>query len=789
MKKETNKFKATEKSSMLMERYPNFTKDEIEILVNLEHPNTKLETFNLANYLAEIYREKKEINLEFIKLLIEKKVDIHAKTLKSFTAFMIAILLKNHKLTKVFIDNGADVNQTSIYRADIKKYEESTYKYGTNFKEEIKVSPLEFAITNYDIDNIKLLVENGVDCSVRLYNLSLFGIGVVDREKYLIDIAISKYEVELVKLLLDKGIKITKTCSLKTPVEKGDLEFIKLLVKNGIDINSDYETPFKSEALLYICASQKNIEDYEKYNNIAKYLIEMGADVNVGALKLNSYSPLIECFSVKKDVYSKNYFESNINFGLIKLLVENNADVNFTNTQGVSILLKACSLDGNNQSDIQRYEIIKYLIDNGADVNISDNNGYTPLMDIKEEELIEIYLPDFEDEKVVEVNLPNIDKTSKISLSLSEKIMILLLDNGADINARNNMGMTALMKYSFEGNIRLVKILIDRGADVNITSSLTAFDLTTNDEIKEMIGNSKNHTPQSLVKLLSNFTLDKPLKYSTHYWDFDLQKECRNFDGYMEALQQNFRSIEDELKTLSSTLHKKIEVFLFYKEPNSDYSWCSKTHINMGWSSLDGLKEWCDSGKKPSDFKLKKPIKIGSKYLKKFEDIINMFKQEIEIRSEFNNLSEIFDKQKMNINKNFLFTPENSKLDKQFYGDTQNIKEAITLIFAEINKREQYPNIEVLTSELEDRSIEIRVIQKESFSNKSPNELLKKVNDGGGDMGNIKNLLLNLCDWSIESSYEDKSFKINLLHSSNVKELEVLSEKVLGFTHILRFYR
>jgi len=209
----------------------------------------------------------------------------------------------------------------------------------------------------------------------------------------------------------------------------------------------------------------------------------------------------------------------------------------------------------------------------------------------------------------------------------------------------------------------------------------------------------------------------------------------------------------------------------------------------MGWSSLDGLKEWCDSGKKPSDFKLKKPMKIGSKYLKKFEDIINMFKQEIEIRSEFNNLSEIFDMQKMSISKNFLFTPENSKLDKQFYGDTQNIKEAITLIFAEINKREQYPHIEVITNELDDRSIEIRVIQKESFSNKSPDELLKKANDGGGDLGNIKNLLLNLCDWSIESSYEDKSFKINLLHSSNVKELEVLSEKVLGFTHILRFYR
>ncbi len=44
----------------------------------------------------------------------------------------------------------------------------------------------------------------------------------------------------------------------------------------------------------------------------------------------------------------------------------------------------------------------------------------------------------------------------------------LLLDHGADINAKVASGNTALMGVTFKGNEMLVKFLIERGADVNI---------------------------------------------------------------------------------------------------------------------------------------------------------------------------------------------------------------------------------------------------------------------------------------------------------------------------------
>ena len=102
-------------------------------------------------------------------------------------------------------------------------------------------------------------------------------------------------------------------------------------------------------------------------------------------------------------------------------------------------------------------------------------------------------------------------------------------------------------------------------------------------------------------------------------------------------------------------------------------------------------------------------------------------------------------------------------------------------------KKRKYKNIELITRELEDRSIEIIITQIGSVADKNVKTLLEDVNDG--DFADIKKALTNLCDWSVESICEDGSFRINYLHSNNVKDIEQLETEVKGFTHILRFYR
>ena len=79
------------------------------------------------------------------------------------------------------------------------------------------------------------------------------------------------------------------------------------------------------------------------------------------------------------------------------------------------------------------FDKIKDLIKSGADVNIKDDHfGYTALM-----------------------------------LSYSAKTTQLLIEAGADINARDKNGETALMRASAKGVSDRVKLLINAGADVN----------------------------------------------------------------------------------------------------------------------------------------------------------------------------------------------------------------------------------------------------------------------------------------------------------------------------------
>ncbi|TKI69032.1 hypothetical protein FCU45_08715 [Sulfurimonas crateris] len=772
--------------------------------------NIDMSEIKLVTYLAEIFNQKKEINIEFLKLLLQTNINKKSPTKKGFLPAHLATLFGDAKVTKVFINNGFDMNEKVefiIYDdlcLDPKKdklrinLEESETKRTPKSEDKKYISSFGTAFENYNSENITLLIENGVDIEESIYSLDsiLKQEGGFFKSSTLRKV-INNNDTKLLNIMIKKGANKFNTSDLAVACENLNFEMIKLLVENGAEVNFINEgdsileeIPFDIEdnPLSVVCqnstvepsgkcASNLDILGSEVLN-IIEYLIESGADVNIDSPLMVACSLDYSKISMPfKDNKLENKHYADVNLDIIKLLIEKGANVNHTNYDGTSILMEA-------MNRMNGFELVRILIENGADVNHKNKQGNSAIALLKDEWFHkESYQEDNDGKWEIE----------KFNESNGEKILKLLVDNGADINAKNNIGMTPLMHYALKGQDRLVKILLENGADINAKSEMTAYELAGNDEIKNLIKDTKNNNPQKLVKLLSNFTIDKPIKYTTHAWDFgELKKEYGDFDGYMSAVKKQFDGMKNELEELSPNLYKKIYAFLLETNPEENYNWCSKTHINIGWSSLDGLKEWCNNGNKPDNFVLTKPISYEVDFetikLTKFKDIINLFKQEIEVRDNFKNLENLFANQVDNLGEIFNLDLSAAQLNRQFYTDVEKFSNVLNNIFNDISTRKEYPNIEVKTTELDDRSIEIKITQIDSCSSYKAKGLYDRANIAG-DISEIKKALTNLCDWSIESSCEGENFRVNFLHSNNVKDIEPLEIKPVGFTHILRFYK
>jgi ankyrin repeat protein len=125
----------------------------------------------------------------------------------------------------------------------------------------------------------------------------------------------------------------------------------------------------------------------------------------------------------------------------VRKLVKKGANVNAKDSNGDTPLLRF--LGGCGASD--DIEIMEFMISKGADVNASHGKyGWTPLMIASEYS------------HIGPINL--------------------LLDNGADINARDLSGETALIHAAFRGSADAASLLIGNGAEITATDLYSVWD-------------------------------------------------------------------------------------------------------------------------------------------------------------------------------------------------------------------------------------------------------------------------------------------------------------------------
>lgn len=291
------------------------------------------------------------------------------------------------------------------------------------FKDRLGYAAIHYAAEYGHIDVVKLLLDSGVKVAVP----------GPDR-KTLLHIAAAKGNFELVQFLVENGAKVLARDKFKrTPLllacKNGNLRVASYLLQQGSlfdDPDSSGNTP-----LHYACAYG--------YPEVIDVLVQAGANPNA----VNSWN-----LSPTAVALLKSYFSC-----LRKMLDNPLTDVNCIDDEGRTLVSNAIKT-----INAENYNHVAYLLkEKKADPNIADANGLTAFDYLCAHSLDALIQADIKPEMTGE----EVAKLKGEKKSLYKKYIKLFVDAGADVNHKDGLGLTPLLRAFLSRNSDAIKVLLD----------------------------------------------------------------------------------------------------------------------------------------------------------------------------------------------------------------------------------------------------------------------------------------------------------------------------------------
>jgi ankyrin repeat protein len=415
---------------------------------------------------------------EKVRALLAAGADFNEITEDGETPLMSAVSRGNVEAAKLLLEAGADPNVGGM-----------------------GMPVIAFATMRGDTEMVKLLVEHGAQAAADLKagdRAARFPItrlpGVADNHEIMgilqsatgqdLFEAAKSGDNARVRELLDAGRDVNGRqeggqTPLRAAVDEGHIDMVRLLLERGADPNLG--DMFGSSPLH--CAVLHGRSD------LAQLLVERGANVNTESDL--GMTPLLSAAVSRHDSRQEgiNWLleaEANVrlqeaaaleDFATLRNLLDLGRDVNAQNRGGLTALMMAAR--------VGQSETLRLLLTRHAEVDLRDRSGQTALTwaAMSGHEDTAILLLDagadpngatdrhFDPEDGVDFEIRRTPLHAAV-MSGKRALVKLLLDRGANIEARGHMGETALHTAAMlaDETVGIIDDLLERGADLNATS-------------------------------------------------------------------------------------------------------------------------------------------------------------------------------------------------------------------------------------------------------------------------------------------------------------------------------
>ena len=471
---------------------------------------------------------------EFAKERIEREGNTYDKLYNASLKGQISIvkgILENHNATLMLDENG----QTPLYAACIGTHSEVidlliNSGCDINHKDNEGKTPLHIAFENHASDLAETLItqfnanieirdinnwtplHTAIDRGYFIYSqqLSQMLLQDVGSDVSWIQLHAACYNADTrdVQTLLDINTDVNHASSaghtpLHIAVAKCNIDLVTLLLDHNADANtmtSNRQTPLhiavdKGEETIIqkLLASKADPNLKDVVGNTSLHLAVQTRDTKPGFFKAEV------SLSIRNwHCFPTTYLPCSVQ--TVQTIIDHEADVNAMNSRGQTSLWFACCngqkeyvkilldtgadpniVDKNEESCLHAAiygscctETTQNIIDHGAQVNSVNKDGATALLlacRTAQKQSVKLLL-----KAQADPNIPDSDGDTSlheaIAADCDKETLQEIIDCGANVNAVNKRGMTALLLGCSFGHMDSVKVLLEAGADPNVIDKI-----------------------------------------------------------------------------------------------------------------------------------------------------------------------------------------------------------------------------------------------------------------------------------------------------------------------------